>query len=249
MAKVQKTALVTGGAMGIGAAIVRSLADGGYAVVVADVAAAEGTALAEASGGRIRFVRCDVADDGDVAAAVAACGKTLDLLVNNVGIDREGAPESFAAGDWDALVAINLRSFWRASQLAIPALAQMRGSIVNISSVQAVANEPGVAAYAATKAGVLGMTRGLAVDLAPQGIRVNAVLPGAIMTPMQEAWLATKEDPAAILAELDRRIPLGRQGTPEDIAHVVTFLASDGAAYVSGASIVVDGGLLARLAL
>ena len=243
-----RTAVVTGGALGIGAAIARRLSADGCAVVIADTATDAGSSLAAELGNGARFIACDVREDAMLGHAINLAGSQLDVLVNNVGIDRQARPEALAMADWDALIAINLRSFWRAAQFAYPALAAAHGSIVNISSVQAIANEPGVAAYAATKAGVLGMTRGLAVDWAADGIRVNAVLPGAIVTPMQEAWLATKTDPAAVLAELDARIPMGRQGTPDDVASVVLFLASPGAAYVTGASVVVDGGLLARLA-
>lgn len=237
--------------MGIGEAIVRALALSGFSVTIADRAVTTGELLAAELGDIVRFVACDVRDDAELTRVIEVASRDgfLDALINNVGIDREGPPETFTAADWDALVAVNLRSFWRASQLAYDALAAGRGSIVNISSVQAVANEAGVAAYAATKAGVLGMTRGLAVDWGGAGVRVNAVLPGAIATPMQEVWLAGKADPVTVLAELNARIPIGRSGTPEDVAAAVAFLTSPAASYITGASLVVDGGLLARLAL
>lgn len=147
------------------------------------------------------------------------------------------------------MVDTDLRGPFLCSKYAFPALRQQRGSIVNIASVQGLACEPNTAVYAAAKAGLLALTRGMALDFAPEGVRVNAVCPGAIQTGMMEAYLAQQSKPEAVLASMAKAIPLGRVGEPEDIARVVYFLGSPDAAYITGANLVVDGGLLAKLAI
>jgi meso-butanediol dehydrogenase/(S,S)-butanediol dehydrogenase/diacetyl reductase len=173
----------------------------------------------------------------------------LDVLVNNAGIEKYSPPEQFTLQDWDNIVGVNLRGVFLCTRAALPHLEATRGSVVNIASVQSFANEPNVSIYAGTKAGVMGLTRSLALDFAPRGVRVNAVCPGAIYTGMTEAWLAGQSDPEAVLKKIDKDVPLGRIGRPEDIAPAVFFLASPEAAYITGTSVVVDGGVLARIAV
>jgi NAD(P)-dependent dehydrogenase (short-subunit alcohol dehydrogenase family) len=205
-----------------------------------------------ASGASCTFVHTDVRDaaalEGLVAAAASEGAGRLDALVNNAGIEKYAEPSQFTPEDWDSILGTNLRSAFLCSRLAEPHLARTGGSIVNVSSVHAFANERGAAIYAASKTGLLGLTRTLALDFAPR-VRVNAVCPGAIQTGLMEKYLASQEDPAAVAEEMGARIPLARVGAPEDVAGVIWFLASPEAAYMTGSTIVVDGGLLARLAI
>jgi meso-butanediol dehydrogenase/(S,S)-butanediol dehydrogenase/diacetyl reductase len=183
-----------------------------------------------------------------IGRIVADWGR-LDVLVNNAGVEVYRRADKFTAEDWSAMVDTDLRGPFFCTKYAFPALRESKGSIINIASVQGLACEPNTAAYAAAKAGLLALTRGTALDFAPYGIRINAVCPGAIQTGMMESYLALQTNPNAILSGMAKSIPLGRVGDPEDIARVVYFLASEAAAYVTGATIVVDGGLLARLAI
>ncbi|MGH2482005.1 MAG: SDR family NAD(P)-dependent oxidoreductase, partial [Ktedonobacteraceae bacterium] len=141
----------------------------------------------------------------------------------------------------------NLRGAFLCTKYDYPLLKQSRGSVVNISSVQAFASEPCISVYAATKAGLLALTRGMALDFARDGIRVNAVCPGAVQTGMMEPFLKDQPDPEDAVRGIGRTIPLGRVGQPEDIAKAVYFLASADAGYITGSTLVVDGGLLSRL--
>ena len=243
--------LVTGGGAGIGQGIARHFAAHGYRVVVAELnlAAAESTA-AELPGALA--IETDIREEASVEACIARVSEhfgRLDCLVNNAGVEVYRAAPDYTAAEFDRIVGTNLRGTFLMTKYAHPLLQASRGSVVNISSVQGFANERHISVYAATKAALLGYTRATALDLAPEGIRVNAVCPGAIHTAMTDAFLADKADPAGELTAITRHIPLARMGTPADIAAVVYFLASSAAAYITGTSIVADGGLLARLAL
>lgn len=247
-------ALVTGGANGIGCGVVRLFAQKGYHVFFGDLDVSRGRDLQaelRANGWAGTFREVDVRNPDALEGVVqaASAGGRLDALVNNVGIERNARLEDTTLQDWEDMVSVNLRSAFLCSRHAIGALRAAGGSIVNISSVQSIANEPGLAIYVSTKAGLLGMTRALAIDLAPHRIRVNAVCPGAIQTAMMDVWLESKSDPKAVLAQMTRNIPLGRLGTPEDVAELVLFLASGQARYITGGTFVVDGGLVARLGL
>ena len=160
---------------------------------------------------------------------------------------RYRRPEEYTLADWNAISETNLRGAFLCTKYAYPLLKQSRGSIVNISSVQAFASEPRISVYAASKAGLLALTRGMALDFAGDGIRVNAVCPGAVQTGMMEPFLKDMPDPEEAVRSIGRTIPLGRVGQPEDIAKAVYFLASADAGYITGATLVVDGGLLSRL--
>jgi NAD(P)-dependent dehydrogenase (short-subunit alcohol dehydrogenase family) len=248
-----RVAVVTGAAYGIGRGITKEFASHGDAVVIADrdeerVAALE-SSLRD-GGCKVLFFQADIRIESQIQALIIRVAEVfgrIDVLCNNAGIERYCRAEEYTIDDWNAIHETNLRGAFLCSKYAYPSLKAARGCIVNISSVQAMANEPQISAYAATKAGLLALTRGMALDFAADGVRVNAVCPGAIRTGMMEPFLKDQPDPEKAVEAIGRSIPLGRVGQPEDIAKAVYFLASPEAAYITGASLVVDGGLLSRL--
>jgi NAD(P)-dependent dehydrogenase (short-subunit alcohol dehydrogenase family) len=248
-------AVVTGGAYGIGRGIVEEFSRQGYAVVIADHHAERGAAL-EASlreaHPRARFVCTDVRVEAEIqnliAQTVQAFGR-MDVLCNNAGVECHRNSEEYSLAEWNTISETNLRGAFLCTKYAYPFLKQVRGCVIHISSVQAFANEKQISAYASSKAGLLGLTRGMAIDFAVDGVRVNAVCPGAVQTGMMEEFLKSQPDAEEALQAMGSCIPLGRVGQPEDIARAVYFLASPAAAYITGATLVVDGGLLCRLAI
>jgi NAD(P)-dependent dehydrogenase (short-subunit alcohol dehydrogenase family) len=248
-----RVALVTGGAYGIGRGIVQEFARTGEAVVIADLDAKRGVALESsiaAAGGKVLFVRTDVRVESQIQALMARVSEVfgrVDVLCNNAGIERYRRAEEYTIEDWNSISETNLRGAFLCTKYAYPLLKKVRGCIVNISSVQGLASELQISAYAASKAGLLGLTRGMALDFAADGVRVNVVCPGAIRSGMMEPFIKDKPDPEEAVRAIGRTIPLGRVGQPEDIAHAVYFLASPAASYITGAVLVVDGGLLSRL--
>ncbi len=219
-----KRVLVTGGTSGIGAATARRFRDEGCEVVV----------LARTPGAGV--IRCDVADRAQVDAAFAQVGD-LDVLVNNAGVSVRSPALDISPEQWDQVLATNLSgSFWVAQAAARRMLAGAGGVILNTASTNALVGYRYYADYNATKAGLVALTRSLALEWAPR-IRVNAVCPGYVLTPMQEA-----EYTPDMLAEVNRRIPLGRHATPDELAGLFAYLASDEAAYFTGSVIVMDGG-------
>ncbi len=247
-----KRAVVTGGASGIGRATALRLADEGAAVLVGDVDEAGGAALAEGSGGRIAFQRTDVTKADEIEALMVAADARggLDILFNNAGAGgaREGI-DTITAEDWDRTIALLLRSVALGIRHAAPLMAKRGGgAIVNTSSVSALGSGYAPTAYSTAKAGVLHLTKMAAADLAKDGIRVNAVVPGFIATNIFTASLgisgeAQREANAMIAAGAARAQPIQRTGSPEDIAAAVAFLASDDAGFITGTSLLVDGGL------
>jgi len=247
-----RVALVTGAAGGIGAAIATAMAAEGARVVIADVKDGRSTVAAiETAGGQALFVACDVADpaqvDAAVAAAVAAYGG-LDVLVNDAGISGGSAlAHELDVDTWLRTVAVNLTGPFLCVRAAMPhLLASGRGRVVNIASTYGVVGAPLAAAYCATKGGVVNLTRQLAVDYGPLGVRVNAILPGYIDTDMggYRAGLGP-EGAAAANARRDAAAglqPLGRQASAEEVASVAVFLAGDESSFMTGAIIPVDGG-------
>ena len=243
-------ALVTGGATGIGEAIVRLFAAEGASVLVADLNEEKGQALAaelDAScPGRIVFQKTNVASSesyqADIAAAVESFGG-LDVLVNNAGIvEQDVLIEDQAVEEWDRVLGVNLHGTFFGCKYAMPYLRESRGRIVNIASMSGLVATRYCAAYCSSKVAVIGLTRALAADYAPYGVRVNAVCPAACETPLFNAYIASF--PPEEQAEKMKRLggPGGRPCTREEIARTVLFLASDEASYVSGTAVTVDGG-------
>jgi len=245
--------VVTGGAYGIGRGIVQEFASRGAAVAIADRDRERGAQLdasLRASGVQVLFVPTDVRVEKQIQECVGRIAESfgrIDVLCNNAGIECYRRPEEYTIDEWNAISETNLRGAFLCTKYAYPLLKQSRGCVVNVSSVQAIANEARISVYAATKAGLLALTRGMALDFAADGVRVNAVCPGAIQTGMMEPFLKNQPDPDEALEAIGRNIPLGRVGQPEDVAKAVYFLASPEAAYITGATLVVDGGLLTRL--
>lgn len=243
-----RTALVTGAGSGIGAAIATRFRQAGYHVTLFDISAAAAKRVASRipdNGGTL-VIEGDVADESQVQAAVqqtVAEFGSLDVLVNNAGIEINGTVVEQPSGDWDRQIAVNLRSVYLLSKYAIPQMAARgSGSIINIASVHAAMSWPRCPAYDATKAGIIGITRAMAVDHGRDGIRVNAICPGYIETPLLAQWFASG---AANRDEVLKSHPLGRIGTPDDVADAALFLASDAAAFISGTCLTVDGALTA----
>lgn len=240
-----KTALVTGGSRGIGRAVCLELAGGGASVALCcagnEAAAQETVRAVEALGARALAVRCDVSVaaqvDALVKAVLEAFGR-IDILVNSAGITRDNLLMRMSEADFDAVIAANLKgTFLCMKAVSRLMLKQRYGRIVNLSSVVGLRGNAGQVNYAASKAGVIGMTKSLAKELASRGITVNAVAPGFIETDMTAAL--TDAARSAALGS----IPMARLGAPEDVAKAVGFLASDAAAYITGQVLAVDGGM------
>jgi NAD(P)-dependent dehydrogenase (short-subunit alcohol dehydrogenase family) len=246
-----KVAIVTGASAGIGRATALAFAREGARVVVADVqpgAGEETVRLIADAGGEAAFVRADVSRATDAEAivhrAVEVFGR-LDYAFNNAGIEGETAPTAECSEEnWDRVLGINLKGVWLCMRHEIPEmLRQGGGAIVNCSSVAGLVGFPGIPAYTASKHGILGLTRAAALEYAQQNVRVNAVCPGVIRTAMVERF--TRQDPQAE-AQLVAREPVGRMGTPEEVAAAVLWLCSDAASFVSGHALAVDGGFVSQ---
>ena len=253
-----KVGLVTGGASGIGAATAAGLAREGASVVVCDrdVVGAEAVAAAiEQDGGTAVAIECDVSRAEDVEHAVGVATSrfgALHVAATCAGIARHGRAPDFAEADWDAVVDTNLKGTFLTAKHAVPAItASGGGALVTISSVNAVATARMIPAYAASKGGIVSLSRTLAVDHAVDGVRVNCILPGSVDTAMLRASAERRfpDDPDAAIRAWGERHPLGHVLTADSVAAVVLFLASDESAAMTGAVVAVDGGLSALLAL
>jgi 3-oxoacyl-[acyl-carrier protein] reductase len=238
----RRVALVTGASRGIGHAIALSLTQAGY-VVVAAARSIEGSAALESlrAGGAVSAVNIDLASADSIKEATGRALKEhgrIDVLVNNAGVTRDGLAVRMKPADWDAVLRTNLDGSFLCVQQVLSGMMRNRwGRIVNITSVVGQAGSPGQVNYAASKAGLIGMTKSLAQEVASRNITVNAVAPGYIATDM------TKDLPEDLKKAIMAKIPLARMGTPEDIAAAVKFLASDEASYITGQVIAVNGGM------
>jgi len=246
-----KVAVVTGAASGMGLVTARSFAEAGAAVVLADIdEKAARTAVDDliAAGHRAIAVRCNVADEAEVAAMVDQTVEIfgrLDAAFNNAGIQSPAVETADASGaEFDRVIAVNLRGVWNCMKYELKQMRQQgSGAIVNCSSIGGLIGLPGRAVYHAAKHGVLGLTKSAALEYASRGIRINAVCPGTVDTPMVSAMLAKEAD---AMKEIMRDQPIGRLGRPEEIASAVLWLCSPGAGFVIGHALTVDGGFTAH---
>jgi len=237
-----RVALVTGGRSGIGRAIAGRLRDEGARVFTAQRGVDPDH----------EAVTADLADPAAPARIideVIAAGGRLDVLVNNAGIMREAGIEEMSLDDWQHDLAVNLTAPFLMIRAAMPHLRATRGSIVNIGSIEGLASNPGHAAYCASKSGLHGLTRAVAVDHGGDGVRCNAVAPGWIDTELNETFIESREDPARFRGDIGSIHPIGRTGAPAEVAALVAFLASAEAGFITGETYRVDGGRMARLSL
>ena len=248
-----KVAIVTGGGRGIGQAIATRFAEEGAKVLVVDWNRESGAATAaaiQAAGGEARFWCADVSRAANVEAmvraAVAEWGR-LDILVNNAAIQVVARLVETTEAEWDRLQSVNLKGVFLGCKYAIPEMLRAGGgSIVNIASVLGLVGDPELAAYCAAKGGVITLTKAAALTYGPQGIRVNAICPGDVDTPMAQEYLDAAPDPAALRQEVASKYALRRISSPREIAEAAVFLASEASSFITGAALVVDGGLLSK---
>ena len=243
-----RAALVTGATSGIGRATALRFAEAGARVALVG-RSAEGLRevagqLVERGGAAVE-VRADVTDDGEARRAVAEAVENLgglDVLVNAAGIIGNGTIEDTTLADWDAMMNVNLRSVFHLMQLSVPHLEKRPGNVVNVSSVTGLRAFPGVLAYCVSKAGVDQLTRCAALELAPKGVRVNAVNPGVVVTNIHRRGGMAEEAYSAFLERSKQTHPLGRVGEAGEVAELILFLASDRASWITGATYSIDGG-------
>jgi hypothetical protein len=249
-----EVAIVTGAGKGIGKGIATVFSREGAKVVVADWDEEAGEKTSEEirrSGGDAFFVKCDVSNEEQVKAMIQATiakyGR-INVLVNNAAIGMYKTVLDTTTEEWDHCLAVNLKGVFLCSKYAIPHIKTAGGgAIVNIASVHSYQNVGGTAPYAASKAGVVALTRVMAIDYGRDKIRVNAICPGWIYTPLIQSIFAGAPDPEKARQEVERRQILGRLGTPEEVGEATAFLASDEASYITGASLMVDNGMTAQL--
>ena len=249
-----RTAIITGGASGIGAAIGTAFAAEGASVVVADRDATGATAMAGKLGANASSFAVDVTREPEVQALVAFAlerYRRLDILVNNAGIIRKAYVKDMPEADWDAVLAVNLKATFLCSKAVLPAMidAGRGGRIINIASIAGKVGEPTASHYSAAKFGVIGFTRSLALEVAQHDILVNAICPGPIPTPLgEQGWRDGAQvqgvDLDRIMARVNARSPLGRLGTVEQVARMALFVASDDCDFTTGSAFNVDGGII-----
>jgi len=248
-----KRVLVTGAAKGIGRAVAEAFAQKGAALVLMDI---DEAGLSEVvfdlrnRGARVEAGLGSVANAAHCQAIAALAGSELggiDVLSHNAGIQRYGTVETTDEALWDETLDVNLKGAYLISRAAMPMLRESRGSVVHMASVQGLASQAGVTAYAVAKHGLIGLVRSMAIDYAPYGVRVNGVAPGSVDTPMLRASLALAPDPEAVWNEIRAMHPLGRAARAEEVAAAVVFLASDDASFITGEILNVDGGMRAGL--
>ena len=236
-----KIALVTGASSGMGAETARLLSDGGARVFGAQRGLSD-----------FEDIVVDFADPSSPEKAIDHIAKAtgqLDILVNNAGVMREGTVEETSLDDWHVQMQINLTVPFLLIRYAMPLLRAARGAIVNVGSIEGLGNNPRHPAYGASKAGLHGLTRAVAIDHGPDGVRCNAVAPGWIDTPLNEDFIASLAEPAAFRAKIGGIHPLARTGAPQEVAELICWLASDAASFVTGQVWTIDGGRMSKLSL
>ena len=236
-----KIALVTGASSGMGAETARLLSDGGARVFGAQRGLSD-----------FEDIAVDFGDPSSPEKAIEHIAKAtgqLDILVNNAGVMREGTVEETSLDDWQLQMQINLTAPFLLIRYAMPLLRAARGAIVNVGSIEGLGNNPRHPAYGASKAGLHGLTRAVAVDHGPDGVRCNAVAPGWIDTPLNQDFIASLAEPAAFRSKIGGIHPLGRTGAPKEVAELICWLASDSASFVTGQVWTIDGGRMSKLSL
>jgi NAD(P)-dependent dehydrogenase (short-subunit alcohol dehydrogenase family) len=248
-----KSVVVTGGALGIGGAASQILAERGASVTIIDWDEKAGKELCSAieqAGGKCLFQKANVANQADVEAAVdtaAASFGRIDALIVSAGIQRYGTALTTDDAQWDEVLGVNLKGAWNAAKAVLPHIQKQGGAIVNVSSVQALASQQNVLAYTVSKHGLIGLTRSMAMDFAKDNIRVNALCPGTVDTPMLQ-WAASLDpNPQSVYDACNAMHPLGRIAQPREIAEVAVFLAHESSSFVTGAVWTADGGLLTQI--
>ena len=249
-----KIAIVTGGASGIGEAIVRVFAEEGATVVNADIQKDLGLAVVEsvnAAGGQAEFFETDLRDLSQIQAlidhTVATYGR-LDVMAPNAGVQHEKTLTETSEEEYDHIMAVNMKGAFFCCKFAVEAMLKTGGgSIVATASALSLVAEPMLAAYCASKAGIMNLMKSIATDYGRQNIRANCVCPGYINTPLGDGYFEAQPDPAAARKAADDLHALGRQGDPVEVARLVAFLASDEASFITGTPVLVDGGLIAKV--
>jgi NAD(P)-dependent dehydrogenase (short-subunit alcohol dehydrogenase family) len=245
-------AVVTGGARGIGKAVAELFVDQGASVVLCDLDPALGIEVEQQLGDHAKFVTADVSVEEDVAAVVAACVETYgspSILVSNAGINANFDATTMTTDDWDRFMGVDLKAAWLFAKHVLPHMREAgRGAIVNVASMHALVTLEGFFPYAAAKSGLIGLTRSLALDYGPHGIRVNAIAPGFIRTRLVQDSINRNSDPAAAEGNMVAGIALRRIGEAGEVAAAIRFLASDEASYITGTTLHIDGGVTARRA-
>ncbi|MBN8953729.1 MULTISPECIES: glucose 1-dehydrogenase [unclassified Rhizobium] len=246
-----KVAVVTGGQRGIGFAIARKFTREGAHVTIADIgnAAEEAASLSAIGANEARFIKTDVGSERDVKSmvdAVVAEHGRIDILVNNAGIEFYKPVTTTTEDEWDRLMRVNLKGVFLCSKAAIPAMRPSGGVIVNVASELGLVGEANVAAYCASKGGVVMLSKAMAIDHGPEGIRVNCLCPGPVSTKLLEEVFLASDDPERMRRSFEQRMVLNRLGTPDECADAALFLASEESSFMAGANLVLDGGWTTR---
>jgi NAD(P)-dependent dehydrogenase (short-subunit alcohol dehydrogenase family) len=244
-----KVAVITGGSKGIGFGCAKIFGKYGARVIIAARGEEDGKKAEQelvTAGTEAAFVSCDVTSETDMKAVIGSAidrWGQLDCIVNNAGWHPPTISiDEISVADFESLLRLNLTSTFMGCKFAIEHLRKTKGNIINMSSEVALIGQSSAASYATTKAGQLGLTRALAIDLAPEGVRVNAVCPAGVMTPLMREWAGTEFDPETALQSVDHIHPLGRMATIEEMGEVCAFLASDEASFMTGQTVCPDGG-------